>query len=114
MPAGRIRGVLLFPAPLPGSLLRAQVSLCDSGLADAPSQILSESIFAIRPSDASEVAFSLALPDAPRRPGARWSFDAAVTRSVAGEVAPGDFVLARATDYEAGVQPVRLLLVKVT
>ncbi len=114
MPAGRIRGALLFPAPLPGGLLRAQVSLRDTSLVDAPSRILSESIFVIGDCAGLEVAFALALPDAPRRPGARWIFDAAVTRSVDGEVAPGDFVLARATDYKAGAQPFRLLLDKVT
>lgn len=114
MPVRQIRGVLLFPAALPGGPLRAQVSLRDTGLADAPSRILSESIFVIGHSPAFEIAFALDLPAAPRRPDARWSFDAAVTRSVDGEVAPGDFVLVRATDYEAGAQPVRLQLEKVT
>lgn len=114
MPVRRIRGVLLFPTALPGGPLRAQVSLRDTGLADASSRILSESIFVIGHFAALEVAFALDLPAAPRRPGARWSFDAVVTRSVDGRVAPGDFVLARAIDYEAGAQPVRLVLEKVT
>lgn len=114
MATRQILGVLIFPASLPRGAFRAQVSLRDTGFADAPSRILSESIFVIGHSATCEVAFALDLPAAPRGPSARWSFDATVTRGGDGEVAPGDFVLARATDYEAGVQPVRLQLEKVT
>ena len=106
----RLSGVLRLNDPLPARAVRVHVSLRDTGLADAPSRILSESIFVVKRLDSPAVAFTLDLPAVPKPSGARWTFDAVVTRSLLGLAAPGDFILARTTEYQEDGGPVSLTL----
>ena len=103
----RLSGVLRLNDPLPARAVRVHVSLRDTGLADAPSRILSESIFVVKRLDSPAVAFTLDLPAVPKPSGARWTFDAVVTRSLLGQAAPGDFILARTTEYQEDGGPDR-------
>lgn len=106
----RLSGVLRLNDPLPAGAVRVHVSLRDTGLADAPSRILSESIFVVKRLDSPAVASTLDLPAVPKPSRARWTFDAVVTRSLLGQAAPGDFILSRTTEYQEGGGPVSLTL----